>query len=140
MIHKCVKVRMLNFEPVDEHMCYLRLKFKIFNITIISVLAKTEDKDDTVKRSFYDILDRVYQTLPKHDAVIVMGNMNTKVGEETLNSCTGKYRPYKVSNYNVKNYVILRPAENSSLLLPCSHLKILIFKLGYPQTEKHLIN
>jgi len=35
----------------------------MFNITIISVHAQTEDKDDTVKSSFYDTLDRLYQTI-----------------------------------------------------------------------------
>ena len=60
---------MPNFEPVDEHICYLRLKGKFFIITIICVHAPTEDNDDMVKSSYYDRIDRVYQTIPKHDAV-----------------------------------------------------------------------
>jgi len=39
-----------------------KIKVKIFNITIISVRAPTDDKDDTDNSSFYDTLDRVYQT------------------------------------------------------------------------------
>lgn len=78
-----------------------KFKFKIFNITIICH-AQTEDKDDTFKNSFYDTLDRIYQTSPKHDAVIVIGDMNAKVGEEYLTRCTGKNRFYKISNYNVE--------------------------------------
>jgi exonuclease III len=102
MITKWVNVPMLNFEPVEQHISYLSLQFKIFNITIIPVRTTTVDKDDTVKSSFYDTLVRVYQTLPKHDAVIVMGDMNAKVGEESLTPCTGKYRLYEISNYNVE--------------------------------------
>ena len=93
---------MLNFEPVEEHISYLCIKFKIFNITNNSVHATTVDKDGTVKSSFYDTLVRVYQTRPKNDAVIIMWDMNTKVGEESLTPCTGKYRLYKISNYNVE--------------------------------------
>ena len=134
-----MNVPMLNFEPVEEHISYLCIKFKIFNITNNSVHATTVDKDGTVKSSFYDTLVRVYQTRPKNDAVIIMWDMNTKVGEESLTPCTGKYRLYKISNYNVEIYVVFQPAENSSLLLQCSHLKIFIFKPGYPEIEKHLI-
>jgi Ni,Fe-hydrogenase III small subunit len=54
------------------------------------VHAQIEDKDATVKNSICDTLDRVYQTIPKHDAVIVMGDMNAQVGEESLTPCTDK--------------------------------------------------
>jgi len=115
-----------------------KIKVKIFNITIISVRAPTDDKDDTDNSSFYDTLDRVYQTYTKHDALILIVDMEAKVGEGFLTPCAGKYRLYKIPNYQVENYVILRPAENWSLLLPCSRLQMFIFKPEYPQTEKHL--
>jgi len=78
-----------------------KYKVKDLKINVISVLASTEDKNDR-KISFYNILDRVYQTLPKHDAVILMGDMNAKVGEDFLTHYTGKYRLYKISNYNIE--------------------------------------
>jgi hypothetical protein len=103
------------------------------------VHAPTEDKDDKVKSSLCDTLDRFYQTINEHDAIIVMEYMNARVGEEFLTPCDGKYRLYKISNYNIKYYVILRPAENSSLSVIYSHFKIFIFKPGYLQIEKHPI-
>jgi len=39
-----------------------KIKVKIFNITIIFVRSPTDDKDDIDNSSFYDTLDRVYQT------------------------------------------------------------------------------
>jgi hypothetical protein len=72
MIHKRVKDHMLNFEPVDECIYYLRLKGKFFNITLICVHDPTEDNDNILKSSFYDRLDRVYHTTPKHNAIMVM--------------------------------------------------------------------
>jgi hypothetical protein len=45
------------------------------------VHAPTEDKDDKVKGSLCDT-DRFYQIIPKHDAVIRMGDTKTKVVEE----------------------------------------------------------
>ena len=44
--------------------------------------APTEATDDIVKSSFYDRFERVYQTIPKHDAGIVMRDMDTKVGKD----------------------------------------------------------
>jgi len=62
---------------------------KFFNITIICVHAPA-DNDDIVKSSYYDRTERVYQTVPKHDAVTVIGDMNAKVGKDPLTPCTGK--------------------------------------------------
>jgi hypothetical protein len=84
MIHKRVEDNMLNFEPVDERIHYLRLKGKFFNITLICVHVPTEDNYDIVKSSFCDRLDRVYHTTPKHDAAMVTGDMNIKVSNEPL--------------------------------------------------------
>jgi endonuclease/exonuclease/phosphatase family metal-dependent hydrolase len=89
---------MLNFELVDERICYLRLQGKFFNITIICVHAPTENNDNVVKSSFYDRLDRVYDTIPKHDAVIIMGGMNTKVSKDHLAPCTGISSLHEISN------------------------------------------
>ena len=99
-----------------------KYKVKDLKINVISVLASTEDKNDR-NISFYNILDRVYQTIPKHDAVILMGDMNAKVGVDFLTPYTGKYRLYKISNYNIEKLCDFATAENLSLLVPCSHLK-----------------
>ena len=49
---------MLNFDPVDEYICYLRQKGKFFDITIICVHAPTEDNDGMVKSSYNDRKDK----------------------------------------------------------------------------------
>ena len=100
IIHKRVKDHMLNFEPGDECIYYLRLKGKFFNITLICVHVPTEDNDNTLKSSFCDRLDRVYYTTPKHDAVMVMGDMNAKVSNDPLTPCTGKNSLHEISNDN----------------------------------------
>ena len=73
--------------------------FKI--IIIFSVHAPTEDRDDIFKNSVYDTLEKVYQTISKHDAVIFMGGMKAKFGEDPSTTCTGKYTLYNISNYNL---------------------------------------
>ena len=98
MIHKRVKDHMLNFEPVDERIYYLSLKGKFFNVTIICVHVPNEDNDGIIKSSFCDRLDGVYHTFPKHDVVMVTGDMNAKVSKDPLTPCTGKYSLHEISN------------------------------------------
>jgi len=52
-----------------------------------------------------------------------MGDMNAKVGVDFLTPYTGKYRLYKISNYNIEKLCDFATAENLSLIVPCSHLK-----------------
>ena len=81
---------MLNFEPVDECISYLRLKGKFFNITIICVHVPPEGNCDIVKSFYYDRTNTVNQTIPKHDAVKVTGNTNVTVSKDSFTPCTGK--------------------------------------------------
>jgi hypothetical protein len=70
-------------------------------IIIFSVHARTEDRDYIFKNAVYDTLEKVHQTIPKHDAVIFMGGMNAKFGEDPSTPCTGKYTLYNISKYNL---------------------------------------
>lgn len=77
-----------------------KTKGNIFNITLICVPVPTEDNDDIVKSYFCDRLDRVYHTTPKHDTVMVTGDMNAKVSNDPLIPCTGKNSLHEISNAN----------------------------------------
>jgi exonuclease III len=100
LVNRKLKSCILNFDPVDEHICYLRMKGKFFNTTIIFVHAPTEEKDETIKNSFYDRLDRTYQKMPKHDIKIIIGDMNAKVGKDLMIPNVGKFGLHDVSNDN----------------------------------------
>jgi len=63
--------RILQFEPIDERICKIRLKGKFRNVTIINVYAPTEDKEQAVKEEFYEKLEKTYNTIPKHDMVLI---------------------------------------------------------------------
>ena len=65
------------------------------------VHAPTEDSDNTVKEQFYEDLQRIQDLIPKHDATILLGDMNAKIGlEDAFSSVTGKYSLHKESNGN----------------------------------------
>jgi hypothetical protein len=80
-IHKKYKSLIMDFNPVNERRCSLRMKGKFFNTTLICAHAPTE-KDHEQKDTFYDKLERLYMKSPKHDIKIVLGDFNGKVGKE----------------------------------------------------------
>ena len=45
LITGCATKCILGFEPINERMCKLRMKGKLYNMTIISVYAPTEDEN-----------------------------------------------------------------------------------------------
>ena len=64
------------------------------------LLQKT---DNTVKEQFYEDLQRIQDRIPKHDATVLLGDMNRKIGlEDAFRSVTGKHSLHKESNGNGK--------------------------------------
>jgi len=59
---------------------------------------------------FYEELQRTQDRVPKHDVIIIMGDMNAKLGKEKVFSqVIGRHTPHNISNENgemVANYAI----------------------------------
>ena len=74
--------KIMGFEPISDHICKLRVKGKFYNMTLINVYAPTEDKEEEIKEQFYEELQRTQDRVPKHDVMIILGDMNAKLGEK----------------------------------------------------------
>jgi len=48
--------------------------------------APTDDKADTEKEKFYDVLQTVKDRTPKSDTILVLGDANAKLGKEDVYS------------------------------------------------------
>ena len=71
-------------------MCKLRIKWKYHNLLLICVHAPTEDSDNTVKKQFVE-LQKIQDHIPKHDVIVLLGDMNAKIGlEDAYSSVRGK--------------------------------------------------
>ena len=100
-VHNRVLSLVVGFEAINERMCVLRLRGKLFNYSLVNVHAPTEDKDIDEKDEFYGVLEDVYGRLPRHDVGIVLGDLNAKVGrEETLRPNVGHYSLHERCNDN----------------------------------------
>ena len=73
--------KILGFEPISDRIRKLRVKGKFYNIILINVYAPNEDKEEDIKEQFYDELQRTQDIVPNLDLTILLGDMNTKLGE-----------------------------------------------------------
>jgi hypothetical protein len=74
----------INFEPLGMRMCYLHLKSRLFNISIIKNHASTEDKEEEENEEFYEKLERAYYKLPADEIRTIVGDINAKTGKGNI--------------------------------------------------------
>ena len=77
------------------------MRGKFYNISLISIHCPTEMKDDDVKDNFYFELERIVSKLPRYDMKILLGDFNSKIGQErALQPYIEFESPHLVSNDN----------------------------------------
>jgi len=125
VIHKKVKHLIMNFQPKSPRMCWLRIRGKFFNYSIINAHAPTEDKSDTEKDAFYDGLRNLYDACPKHDVKLIIGDLNAQIGKEAIYYPTiGKEAYHQESNENGKRLIHLAASRNVVIGTTLSHIRI----------------
>jgi hypothetical protein len=91
----------LSFEPYNDRLCKLRIKGKFNNLSIISAHAPAEEKPDEEIEKFYEYLQTVHNKIPKHDIVIMLGDLNAKIGKEDVyKNVAGKHTLHETRNGN----------------------------------------
>jgi hypothetical protein len=106
-------------------------------MTLINIYTPTEDKEAEIKEQFYEELQRTQDRIPKHDLIIILGDMNAKLGKEKVFSQTiGRHTLHNVSNENgemVANYAI---SNNMVLVNTNFSIRKFVWERGYPLTNK----
>jgi exonuclease III len=101
LIQKKMQKYIISFIPYNERLCKLRLKGKFNSVSLISVYAATEDKMDEIKEQFYEDLQKVVDSTPKHDTIIILGDLNAKLGkEDAYRGVTGQYTLHQDTSGN----------------------------------------
>ncbi|RNL66056.1 hypothetical protein D7I40_24495, partial [Citrobacter sp. MH181794] len=104
----------LDFTPVNERICVLRIKGRFQNLSIVNAHAPTEDKEELVKDQFYQTLERIYDALPNYDIKMVLGDLNAKVGRETIyKEIVGTHSLHETSNDNGKRFIEFATSKNA---------------------------
>ena len=71
---------LIEWEPIDKRLLVARLDATGGKMTIIMCYSPTEVADEQVKDTFYHKLIDVFNSVPTHDTVMVIDDLNAKVG------------------------------------------------------------
>ena len=84
MLSKQTSKTILSWEPVSDRIITLRLNSNFQKTTIITVYTPTNETEKALKEAFYQKLQSVIDKTPKKDIIILMGDLNAKIGK---NNC-----------------------------------------------------
>lgn len=113
MVGKTLRDKVISFNPMNERICYIRIKMKFNNISLFTVHAPTEDKEEVIKDQFYSQVEREMDKCPDNDIKILMGDFNAKVGKERAHiQITGKHSLHDNSNDNGERLIDFSAGRN----------------------------
>ncbi|XP_013401097.1 uncharacterized protein LOC106166982 [Lingula anatina] len=77
---------LMEWEPISERIVRARFDSKYCKLTIIQCYAPTNDAEADVKDDWYEQLQVAVSRVPQHDLLLVIGDLNAKVGADNSNS------------------------------------------------------
>jgi hypothetical protein len=83
-VHNRIISAVIRVTFFSDRMLYIILKGHWCDIIVLHVHAPTEDKDDDIKDSFYEVLEQVFDRFPRYHMKILLGDFNAKVGREDI--------------------------------------------------------
>ena len=98
-----VEKTLLEWKPVNDRLMKVRFNSKFAKFTIIECYAPTEEAEEEEKDELYEQLELVVEeeirTTPRHDVLMVIGDLNARVGEDN----TGKERAMGTQGFGCAN-------------------------------------
>ena len=79
---------LIEWEPISDRLLKARFNSKFCKLSIIQCYAPTNDAEDEAKDNWYEQLQQAVASVPQHDMLVIMGDMNAKVGADN----TGRER------------------------------------------------
>ena len=76
---------LMEWKPANSRIIQARLKGRQTNLSIIQCYAPTNDSNDRDKEAFYEQLQATFENVHCRDLLLVMGDLNAKVGSDNLN-------------------------------------------------------
>ena len=91
MVNKRVRNAVLGCNIKNDRMISVRFQSKPFDITVIQVYTLTSNAEEAEVEQFYEDLQDLLELTPKKDVPFIIGDWNTKVGNQEMPGLTGKF-------------------------------------------------
>ena len=116
-----------SWQCVSERIVVVKLKVCREQLTFVQLYAPTNDSTSEVKEHFYSELQKVIEKVGRKETLIVMGDLNTRVGRdcETRGSVIGRH------SEEVRN------EGGEQLLKFCAVNEMLVTNMFYQHKEIH---
>ena len=88
---KEVSKSVLGYSPINDRLISIRIQCKPLNMTIIQAYAPTTAAEESVIEEFYRKLQETVESTPSGDILIVMGDLNAKVGKSLKSRSVGTH-------------------------------------------------
>ena len=80
IVTRKVEKTVLEWKPVNNRLMEVIFNSKFAKLTIFACYAPTEEAEEEVKDEFYEQLEEKIRTAPRHDELIVFGDLNAGIG------------------------------------------------------------
>ena len=91
MIKKKYESAVNGFWPVSDRVVMIRMDGKPFDVVIIQVYAPTSTHSDQEIEDFYENIKKAIDQIKKTDILVVMGDLNAKIGKGKVDDIVGEY-------------------------------------------------
>ncbi|XP_056017310.1 craniofacial development protein 2-like [Ostrea edulis] len=79
-----IRKSLIEWKPINERLLTARFYSTYAKLSVIACCAPTEVAEEEDKNIFYEKLQELIETTPRHDILVVLGDLNAKVGNENI--------------------------------------------------------
>jgi exonuclease III len=89
VVHKRLKNSFKSWENINERLMQIQVELMGHDLVIVAVYAPNDHAADNVKEAFEVELTTIFSRINPKKEIIIMGDMNSKSGEDEERKCSG---------------------------------------------------
>ena len=117
LVNKSTASAVMEFLPISSRLISLRISAKPFNITIMEVYAPTSESSDQDIEEFYETIALNIAKVPKQDILLIVGDLNAKIGVDAHKDWSGTVGKFGLGNTNDRGLRLLEFAKYYDLVI-----------------------
>ena len=91
IINKKYTKAIMGFLPISRRVMVVKIEGKPFNLAIIQAYAPTAEHSEDDIEEFYEDLEKACKQVASTDIMVVMGDMNAKIGKGSVDRYVGEF-------------------------------------------------